>query len=307
MPLDVLKLGRVAKGGIVPVQLPEPLVQRWVSGPDVAQVALEVLHVHDVEADDGRVQSDVGLRDVLAEVVWTCGRGQVFLDPVERVEELRDGFLVSGLRSAGRLVRVTQGSLEGRGRRRRAASLRRKTRLVHAVVDIVIHPPVRTFDVLLQILGEQIHLSILLRQYVVELGIEHADDLAAFVVDDLALLLVVERRHREAPLVFRVRFEVDLLQRLEVGVHRVWRHILAGEFLVRRYEAPSFANCQERLLSNIVGRSDGEGGPCSSMCQCTEVKGMNSSSPLSFRTISVRCAVRFPSVCELFVDSSGPN
>jgi len=100
MPLDVLKLGRVAEGGQVPVQLPEPLVQRGVSRPDVAQVALEVLHVHDVEADDGRVQSDVSLGDVLAEIVWARGRGQVLFDPVERVEELRDGFFVRGLRAA---------------------------------------------------------------------------------------------------------------------------------------------------------------------------------------------------------------
>ena len=99
MPLDVLKLGRVVKGRGVPIQLPDPFVQRRVSRPDVAQVALEVLHVHGVEADDGRVQSDVCFRDVLAKVVWAWSRGEVFLDPVERVEELRDVFLVGGLRA----------------------------------------------------------------------------------------------------------------------------------------------------------------------------------------------------------------
>lgn len=75
MSLDVLKLRCFAEGGEVPVQLAEPLVQGGVSRPNVAYVALEVLHVHDVEADDGRVQSDVGLGHFFAEVIRARGRG----------------------------------------------------------------------------------------------------------------------------------------------------------------------------------------------------------------------------------------
>lgn len=105
MPLDVLKLRRVAEGGRIPVQLPEPGVQRRVSRPDVAQIALEVLHVHGVEARDGRVQPDVRLRDFLAKVIWAWGRAQVFFDPVERVKEFRDGFFVRRLRSADAGIR----------------------------------------------------------------------------------------------------------------------------------------------------------------------------------------------------------
>src|SRR3954451_8449702 len=71
MFLYMLKLRCTTKRLFVPIQLPQPLVQSRVPGPDVADVALEVPHVYDVEADDGRVQSDVCLCDVLPIVVWS--------------------------------------------------------------------------------------------------------------------------------------------------------------------------------------------------------------------------------------------
>lgn len=122
MPLDVLKLRRVAEGGSIPVQLPEPRVQRRVSRPDVAQIALEVLHVHGVEAHDGRVQPNVRLRDFLAEVIWAWGRRQVFFDPVERAEELRDGFFVGRLRPAHAAIRYLRAANQQNKEWARAAS-----------------------------------------------------------------------------------------------------------------------------------------------------------------------------------------
>jgi hypothetical protein len=53
MLLDVGELGGLAEGGDIPVEVAEPLVERWVSATDVADVALEVLDVDGVEADDG--------------------------------------------------------------------------------------------------------------------------------------------------------------------------------------------------------------------------------------------------------------
>lgn len=100
MPLNMLKLRRLAESGDIPVQHANPAVQGRVARPDVAHVALEVLHVHGVEADHGRVQPHVRLRDARAEVVRAWARGEVRLGPVEGVEELRDGFFVRGLRAA---------------------------------------------------------------------------------------------------------------------------------------------------------------------------------------------------------------
>lgn len=51
IPLDVVKLRRLLERRHRPVQISHPPVQRWVARPDVADVALEVLHVHGVEAD----------------------------------------------------------------------------------------------------------------------------------------------------------------------------------------------------------------------------------------------------------------
>ena len=69
MPFDVLKLGRFSKGRHVPVQVPQPLMQGRVAASDVADVAFEVLNVNRVEADNGRVKTDVGFRDACAKIV----------------------------------------------------------------------------------------------------------------------------------------------------------------------------------------------------------------------------------------------
>ena len=66
--LDVRELGRAAKGLVVPVQVAHPLVEVGVAAADVADVALEVLHVDGVEADDGRVEAHILLCQAVAEV-----------------------------------------------------------------------------------------------------------------------------------------------------------------------------------------------------------------------------------------------
>ena len=71
MLLDVLKLRRLPERRVSPIQIPQPAVQGGVPGPDVPNVALEVLHVDDVEADDGGKEADVGFREARAEVVWS--------------------------------------------------------------------------------------------------------------------------------------------------------------------------------------------------------------------------------------------
>lgn len=57
MVLDVEEVGRVLEraAGVAPVQRPHPLVQRRIPAADVPDVALEVLHVDGVEADEGHV------------------------------------------------------------------------------------------------------------------------------------------------------------------------------------------------------------------------------------------------------------
>ncbi len=97
MFLDMFKLRRLPKGRHVPVQLPQPLVQRRIPRPDVSDVALEMLHVDGVEADDGGVQAHVRLGDVFAVIVRRGVPGEVFLGAVEGGEERRDGLFVGFL------------------------------------------------------------------------------------------------------------------------------------------------------------------------------------------------------------------
>lgn len=59
VPLDVVELRRLPKGRVVPVQVAHPAVDGRVSRANVADVALEVLHVDGVEADDCDEAKDV--------------------------------------------------------------------------------------------------------------------------------------------------------------------------------------------------------------------------------------------------------
>lgn len=70
--LDMLELGRLPEGRNIPVQMPQPFVQRRVARADIADVALEMLHVDGVETDDGGVQADISFGDMFAEVIRLC-------------------------------------------------------------------------------------------------------------------------------------------------------------------------------------------------------------------------------------------
>jgi len=67
--LDMIELSSFSKGWHLPVEVSHPLVKCWIARPDLLQIALKVLVVYGVEADDRRVQTNVGFRDVLAKVI----------------------------------------------------------------------------------------------------------------------------------------------------------------------------------------------------------------------------------------------
>ena len=71
-----------------------------VSATNVTKVALEVLHVDSVEADDCCVETDVLLCEAVAEVERTAGLGEVCFGTIQRLEELGDGLLVGFLGTA---------------------------------------------------------------------------------------------------------------------------------------------------------------------------------------------------------------
>ena len=160
---NVFKLCRLTERRFVPVQLPDPAMQRRIPGANIAQVALEMLHVHGVEADDRRVESDVCLCDLGAEIVGLFALGvvgsEVFFCAVQRAEEGGDGVFV------------------GRGGRGEA-------RFVDAVVDVVVGPFVCGFDVCAEGGGEEVDGGVGRREQGVEFGVEHTDYFRGLVGDD---------------------------------------------------------------------------------------------------------------------------
>lgn len=129
------------------------------------------------------------------------------LHTVEGFEELRDGALVGFLRGG-------------------------EAGLVDAVVDVVVRPCVRLFYLFLQVFGEEHDVAVLLREEVVEFGVEHADDFRAFVGDDRLVLFVVKRGHGEAARVVRVHTEVNVSKMCEVWVQGVGRDVLSRKFFI---------------------------------------------------------------------------
>lgn len=117
--LDVSELGCAAERLVVPVKVAQPpgrksqhcafvvhlrvvlLVEVGVAAADVPDVALEVLYVDGVEADDGCEEADVLLCEAITEVVRTAGLGEVFFCAIQRFEELGDGLLVGFLGTVG--------------------------------------------------------------------------------------------------------------------------------------------------------------------------------------------------------------
>ncbi len=154
--LDMLKVRRIPERGQIPVQPPYPAVNSGVSGADIPNIALEVLHVHGVKADDRREQADISLGDGVAEEVWRDGGllGEVGFDFVEGGEEGCYGLFVGFL-----------GGCEAG--------------FVDAVVDVVVDPFVGGVDVGAVGGWVEVDFLVLLWKQVVELVVEHADDFRA--------------------------------------------------------------------------------------------------------------------------------
>jgi hypothetical protein len=93
--LDMLKLSRILERREVPVQMPHPLVQVGISRPDVANVALEMLHIDGVEAHNRRVQTDICFCDCWRrEEVGRRRLCEMGFETVQGLEELCYGLFV---------------------------------------------------------------------------------------------------------------------------------------------------------------------------------------------------------------------
>ena len=94
-------------------------------------------------------------------VIWSVALAvlglQVLFRAIQAFEQLDDGLLVRFLRGG-------------------------EAGFVDAVVDVVVGPFVRFFDLGLEVLGEEVQVCVLGRDEGVETGVEHAEDFGGFVV-----------------------------------------------------------------------------------------------------------------------------
>ena len=58
-------------------------MESWIAGPYISDVAFEMLHIDRIEADDGGVQPDIRLGDVLPKIERYGVLGQMLLGAVE--------------------------------------------------------------------------------------------------------------------------------------------------------------------------------------------------------------------------------
>jgi hypothetical protein len=207
------------------------LVKVWVSATNVTDVALEVLNVDGIEADDGREKADVLLCQAVAEVEWAAGLCEICFCAIERGEECGDGLFVRFLSSRWWLVWI-YGSCGWQ-------NIRSKARFVDTIVDIVVSPLVSLLDLGLQVLRKENHVLILVFEQVVEFGVEHANDLARLVADDGVLLGVIKRGDRESTFVVLIHVKVDVTQVSEALVDGVRPNILARLVVLGGGKAPA--------------------------------------------------------------------
>lgn len=114
-----------------------------------------------------------------------------------------------------------------------------KARLVDTVVDVIVSPLVGLLNLRLQILGKQNDVLVLVVQQVVELSVEHANDLAGFVADDGLLLGIVKSRDSEPALVILVHVKVNVAQVGEALVDGVRLNVLARLVVLGSGKTPS--------------------------------------------------------------------
>ena len=100
--LDMLKLRRLSESGYIPVQMPQPLMQRRVPRADIADIALKMLDVDGVEPNDGGIKANVCFGDGFAEVIGCRVLCQVSFRTVKGGEEGLDGLFVGFLGSVGK-------------------------------------------------------------------------------------------------------------------------------------------------------------------------------------------------------------
>lgn len=170
-----VKEGGVLEGWVVPVEVLEPAVEVGVVVADETPVALEVNVVDGVVANNGGVETDIGLSEAASyEEVTAVGENTLYA--VKRVDKDLGGLVVGILRGS-------------------------ETTLVDAIVDAIVDPLVESVNLATELLGVQVEFLLLALEERVERLSKVADNLRRLVRDNRLGLLVPEHGDSEAGII----------------------------------------------------------------------------------------------------------
>lgn len=139
-------LRRLPKRRMVPIQIPQPLMNKRIPTPNISQVRLEMLNIHHIKPNNCREETDICFGDAGTEVERSFGRDrrEMGFHAVEGGKEGCDSFLIGLLRGS-------------------------KARFVDAIVDVVVSPIIVGFDIRLERGGEEVYFLVFFGQDVVKL------------------------------------------------------------------------------------------------------------------------------------------
>jgi len=181
---DVVKVRGVLERRVLPVQLLHPPVDIRISMADIADVTFEVPDIDWIETDDSDPKPNVCLGQLIPDDGFLAL--EYLFDLVQGLEHWKHGSLVC-------FSAVCEASL------------------VNSIVDSVVNPIINGVDFAAKFLGIDVNLGLVGRDEIVELGVEHSDDLGAFVVHDRLVLLVPKDRNGEPSGIIWLGLEIQIL------------------------------------------------------------------------------------------------
>lgn len=142
---------------------------------------------------------------------------------------MRPAFCAQERRQLEASSRNRRARREGKGNQE---DPRRKASLIHPIIDFVIRPLVRFFDIRLEFLGEKIYFFVLFVNQIVEFGVEHPQYFTRLIADNFLLLNIVQGRNGKAAFVFRVDTKVNVPEVGEIGVDGVGANFFRFDYIL---------------------------------------------------------------------------
>lgn len=172
------------------IQPHQPPLHIWIIVSYHLQIALKQIMIRDIKPHDCRIEPNVSFGDMFTQEIRPSILSENALHSIKTFEHSDTTLLVHLL-------------------------LRGKSGFVDAIVEAVIRPLVQGFDPNFQMLGKEaftrfVRFSQFSRQDRIEVAVQHADYLSAFVTDDGGVLFVPEHGDGIATFVCGVGFEVEL-------------------------------------------------------------------------------------------------